>query len=195
MNTDEAPNEPADYQRTGTDKDDLGQLMQGYQQADPAAAALLVERVSPQIFRFFLAQVRQRARAEDLLQDFWLRVHSARQTYRHGEPVLPWLYAIARYTQIDNFRRRSRVSRHEIQTEALPDVSAAPVEEDRSGGELENLLSPLPASQRDVVVMLKVNGLSLEEVARATGTSVGSVKQKAHRAYETLRKVLGGSSQ
>lgn len=40
--------------------------------------------------------------------------------------------------------------------------------------------------------MMKVEGHSLEEVAAATGTSVGSVKQRVHRAYEKLRKVLGG---
>ena len=173
---------------------DFAQLMERYQQADSEAVGQLIERVSPQIFRFFLAQVRERSRAEDLLQEFWLRVHNARRTYRPGEPLLPWLYAIARYTQVDNFRRRSRVNRHEVQTEALPDVSAAPLEEDHSSDELRDLLAPLPASQREVLVMLKVNGLSLEEVARATGTTVGSVKQKAHRAYETLRKLLGGSS-
>jgi RNA polymerase sigma-70 factor (ECF subfamily) len=39
--------------------------------------------------------------------------------------------------------------------------------------------------------MLKVSGLSLEEVARATGSSVGAVKQRAHRAYEKLRQVFG----
>ncbi len=39
--------------------------------------------------------------------------------------------------------------------------------------------------------MLKLTGLSLEEVARVTGCSVGSVKQKAHRAYETLLRLLG----
>jgi RNA polymerase sigma-70 factor (ECF subfamily) len=63
-----------------------------------------------------------------------------------------------------------------------------------SGGipDLEALLAPLPQSQREVVEMLKVSGLSLEEVARATSLSVGSVKQKAHRAYETLRERLGG---
>jgi RNA polymerase sigma-70 factor (ECF subfamily) len=40
--------------------------------------------------------------------------------------------------------------------------------------------------------MLKVAGMSLEEVARATSSSVGSVKQKAHRAYEKLRERMGG---
>jgi RNA polymerase sigma-70 factor (ECF subfamily) len=54
----------------------------------------------------------------------------------------------------------------------------------------EHMIAELPASQREVLTMLKVNGLSLEEVARATSSSVGSVKQKAHRAYERLRKLL-----
>ncbi len=52
------------------------------------------------------------------------------------------------------------------------------------------MLATLPESQREVIVMLKVSGLSLEEVARATGSSVGSVKQKAHRGYEKLRAIL-----
>jgi RNA polymerase sigma-70 factor (ECF subfamily) len=60
------------------------------------------------------------------------------------------------------------------------------------GPDLEALLGSLPESQREVVVMLKVSGMSLEEVARATSSSVGSVKQKAHRAYEKLREVLTG---
>jgi len=51
----------------------------------------------------------------------------------------------------------------------------------------------LPESQREVLILLKVSGLSLEEVARATGVSIGSVKQKAHRAYDSLRKRLGRS--
>jgi RNA polymerase sigma-70 factor (ECF subfamily) len=48
----------------------------------------------------------------------------------------------------------------------------------------------LPESQQEVVKMLKVAGLSLEETARATGSTVGSVKQKAHRAYRRLRELL-----
>ena len=56
--------------------------------------------------------------------------------------------------------------------------------------DFEELIAVLPASQREVVSMLKVGGMSLEEVARATASSVGSVKLKAHRAYEKLREVL-----
>ena len=56
---------------------------------------------------------------------------------------------------------------------------------------LADLLETLPAAQRETIWLLKVSGLSLEEVARATGSSVGAVKQRAHRAYEKLRKIFG----
>ena len=68
----------------------LEQLMMRYQQADSEAAGALIDITSPQFFRFFLACVGNRSDAEDLLQDFWLRMHAARRSYRPPEPVLPW---------------------------------------------------------------------------------------------------------
>ena len=53
--------------------------------------------------------------------------------------------------------------------------------------DLETLLAPLSDSEREVILMMKVAGMSLEDVARATSSSVGSVKQKVHRAYGKLR--------
>lgn len=167
-------------------------LMARYQQGDAAAAGLLVDTLSAQFFRFFLGQVRSRELADDLLQDFWLRIHSARQTYRPSEPLLPWMYAIARRVRIDQYRRTRNRSGREMQVDRLPDVPA-PVSGAASSVDFEKLLAALPESQREVIVMLKVSGLSVEEVARATGSSAGSVKQKAHRAYEKLRALLGGS--
>ena len=54
----------------------------------------------------------------------------------------------------------------------------------------EELVAALPEAQREVVTMLKVDGLSVEEIARATSSTIGAVKQKAHRAYERLRNAL-----
>jgi RNA polymerase sigma-70 factor (ECF subfamily) len=56
--------------------------------------------------------------------------------------------------------------------------------------DFETLMTFLPESQREVVTMLKVLGMSVEEVARVTSSTVGSVKQKAHRAYGRLRTIL-----
>ncbi len=167
--------------------------MRKYQEGESSAAAALIDRISPQVFHFFLAQTRERSSAEDLLQDFWLRVHKARRTYRPGEPLMPWIYGIARRTRIDDYRRRSRIAKHEYQSEQLPEI-AAQRSDQGAPYDIARALQKLPESQRETILMLKVAGLSLEEVARATGASVGAVKQKAHRGYETLRKLFGGES-
>jgi RNA polymerase sigma-70 factor (ECF subfamily) len=106
---------------------------------------------------------------------------------------LPWLYAIARHVKIDAYRKR-RHERYEepLKTESEQLVAAAADKNELP--DLDTLLRHLPASQREVIVMLKISGLSLEEAARATSCSVGSVKQKAHRAYEKMRALLAGSN-
>jgi len=162
--------------------------MKRYQQADPAAPAALVAALSPPLLRFFRSDLAGREQAEDLLQETWLRIHRVRHTYRPGEPLLPWVYAIARRVRIDGFRRRFRVARHETAVAELPEH--APAEGRDALPEFATLVAQLPESQREVVTLLKVAELSLEEVARATSSTVGAVKQKAHRAYETLRKLL-----
>jgi RNA polymerase sigma-70 factor (ECF subfamily) len=169
---------------------DLEILMSRYQQGDSAAVWLLVHRLSPQLHRFFLAQLVSSRYADDLLQETWMRIHQARHTYRPGEPVLPWLYAIARHIRVDHFRKQHRSDRRELQVEQLPEAPADPASAASTVPDMETLLADLPASQREVICMLKISGMSLEEVARATSSSVGSVKQKAHRAYAKLRERL-----
>ena len=165
----------------------LDTLMARYQAGDFAAATALVECIGPQLHRFFMAQSASRSDADDLLQETWLRIHRVRHTYRRGEPVLPWFYAIARRVRIDHYRRASRTTARERRLEEVSDVTATLSREEAHVDDLETLLAPLSESQREVIWMMKVAGMSLEEVARATSCSVGSVKQKVHRAYRNLR--------
>jgi RNA polymerase sigma-70 factor (ECF subfamily) len=166
------------------------QLMAQYQLGDRASAAALVKRLSPQLYRFFLAQISSRADADDLLQETWMRIHEARRTYRAGQPLLPWLYAIARHVRVDHYRKNRRLQAGREPLNDLPE-GQLPATAALGSLRMEDLLATLPESQREVVVMLKVADMSLEEVARATSSSVGSVKQKAHRAYEALRARFG----
>lgn len=167
----------------------LEALMLAYQQGDAAAGDELFTRVSQQLYRFMAAQSGDRRYADDLLQDLWLRVHKARHTYRPGDPVIPWLYAIARFVKVDGYRKR-RAERFEEPLTPGFEPHQRPAGQAPNLPDINKLLEGLPASQREVVLMLKVSGLSLEEVAKATASSVGSVKQKAHRAYEKLRTSL-----
>jgi RNA polymerase sigma-70 factor (ECF subfamily) len=168
----------------------LESLMSAYQQADHEAATTLIERLSPLLLRYFGAQPAYRRHAEDLVQETWIRIHKARHTYRGPEPVLPWIFAIARHTGLDGYRRSKRVEMRETQMDELPQVAAPEPIAATSEADLDALLAELPESQREVIVMLKVSGMSIEEVARATAASTGSVKQKAHRAYQKLRETL-----
>lgn len=163
----------------------LQQLMSRYQQADAAAVPVLIKRLSPQLFRFFACQMGSRSDAEDMLQDLWLRIHRARHTYRPGEPVLPWIYAIARRVRTDSYRQRRRIASREMTFAVLPEPCAQ--RNSVSSLLFEDLVSPLSERQRAVLTMLKVSGMSIEEVARATTSTIGAVKQDAHRAYRRLR--------
>jgi RNA polymerase sigma-70 factor (ECF subfamily) len=164
--------------------------MSQYQQADPAAAASLIELLSPQLYRFFASQMGNRADAEDMLQDVWLRIHRVRHTYRPMEPVLPWIFAIARRVRVDHYRKRHRIASREETMAEVPELPASGGQRKRELPGFEDLVAGLPNSQREVLTMLKVNELTLEEIAKATSSTVGAVKQKAHRAYQQLRKLL-----
>src|SRR5579864_2013219 len=138
---------------------DLESLMVRYQQGDFSAASELVTRLSPALHRFFMVQFVSRRYADDLLQETWLRIHEGRHTYHPGEPVLPWLYAIARHVRVDQYRKVRRVETREQQMESIPEggqalrADAAP--------DLQAMLSALPESQREVIVMMKVSGMTL----------------------------------
>jgi RNA polymerase sigma-70 factor (ECF subfamily) len=169
---------------------ELRDLMIRYQAADPGAVEGLVIRLSPVLLRFLSAPNLSADDTEDILQDFWLRLHRARHTYSPREPVLPWIFAIARHTSLDAYRRRRRLLAREITFPSIPEDLYQTQQPDVAEGEFFRALDQLPKSQREVVLMLKVSGMSLEEVARATSVSVGAIKQRAHRAYGKLRAIL-----
>jgi len=179
---------PGDAAPSGLqDEDRLRDLMIRYQEGDAAAVDSLVTNLSPALLRFCWGSGMSRSDAEDLLQDCWLRIHRARHTYLPSEPLLPWIFAVARHARLDAYRRRRRLGSREVLVAGTPEpAGTSPTP---NSGVME-LVNRLPEGQREVIVMLKVVGMSLEEVARATSSTAGGIKQKAHRAYAALRSML-----
>jgi RNA polymerase sigma-70 factor (ECF subfamily) len=169
----------------------LGALLAQYQQGNRQAANDFVSLLHPILYRYFLAQTGKPAQAEDLMQECWVRIHRGRSSYRPGEPVLPWAFAIARHTKIDEYRKDSaRTSRENAVAgtgEPITDPRRS-IEQGLAAAEILSRLHELPDGQREVFMMLKVQGMSVDEVANVVGSSRSAVKQKAFRAYETLRK-------
>lgn len=170
----------------------LEQLMRRYQEADRAAAESLMQALMPVLSRFFLSMPDSRPAADDLVQETLLRIHRARHTYRPGEPLLPWVYSIARHVRVDQYRKMRRTVHHEeaVDPEVLQARATASQVETEDVYDFDTLMGHLPESQREVLTMLKVLGMTVEEVARVTSSTTGAVKQKAHRAYARLRSVL-----
>jgi len=130
---------------------------------------------------------------EDLVQEVLLAVHLQRGTHIEGLPVSHWLMGITHYKWVDYWRRRGRrvevVDDPEIldQLPAYPDAAAAEATRD-----LGCLLLRLPAAQRRAIELLKVEGLTAPEAARAVGVSESAIKVQAHRGLQRLATMMRG---
>lgn len=175
--------------------------MERYCSGDAEAFRTLYARVAPRMLGYLLRMSKDRALAEDLLQLTFLKVHRARAAYVRGADPMPWLYAIAHRTFLDEMRKRKR-SRVQVGGDDLPERPAhisgkaedQVADADGSASELARLaiqaLERLPDKQREAVVLTKLDGKSIAEAAAITGTTPGAMKVRAHRGYVALRKAL-----
>jgi RNA polymerase sigma-70 factor (ECF subfamily) len=167
-------------------------LMERLQRGDADACRLLLDDIGPAVTRFLRGRVAI-DEVEDVYQEVFMALFQARHTYEAGRPLEPWLFAIARNVAADHSRRRwARASWEEL-TADLPERAAG--SSPAASPDIEALLTRLPPAQREAFAMLKLDGMTLEAAAGRTGISVGALKVRAHRAYKTLRKLIGGEGE
>ncbi len=168
--------------------------MERYQHDDRQAFDELFRRHAQRVFGFLYRHTFDRARAEDLLQQTWLKVHRARASYRAGAPFAPWLYTIANNARRDAARGDSR-SREELTTDGAAPEATPAVDEGPDAERVRAALLALPEAYREVIVMHRWQELSFAEIAEVLSTTEGAIKVRAHRGYLALREILAGSSQ
>lgn len=155
---------------------------------------------SPMVCRFHRARVADVARADDLVQETFLKLHQARHTYDPAYPLEPWLLAIARHTWLMDVRTRSR--RPHAVGIAADDEGGRPFERLAASGtstaemlahrdEIGRALHELPVSGRTAVVLHHVWGYSFAEIARRAGVSEAAVKLRSSRGLRALRAAIG----
>ncbi len=132
---------------------------------------------------------------EDMVQETLLALHLKRGTYDPALPVSAWVHAIARHKFIDLLRRRGRETRSTESLDLLDDrdddrlPTAAP-DEGPVRRDLATLLQTLPPAQRDAIVMIKIEGLSVAEASARSGVSVSALKVQVHRGLKRLAESL-----
>ena len=128
---------------------------------------------------------------EDLVQESLLAIHNQRHTYDLGQPLTPWVYALARYKLIDLLRRRSRTDMLNDPLDGDSELFvAAESEASDARRDVSRLLDQLPDRQRLPIVHMKLEGLSVAETAQRTGMSESAVKVGVHRGLKTLAAVI-----
>ncbi|HEY5678284.1 MAG TPA: sigma-70 family RNA polymerase sigma factor [Myxococcales bacterium] len=170
----------------------LSALMTKAQGGDGPAYEMLLAEVLVLVRAFARRRLRQPDALEDVTQETLLSIHRDRHTYDPLRPFLPWMYAIARHRLFDFAEKQRRRSRNEISAASgMEDGAPAQIaSQDAPDGFLRRALALLSTAQREVIAMLKVDGLSVAEISRRTGRSQSSVKITAHRGYEKLRRLL-----
>lgn len=136
--------------------------------------------------------------ALDLTQEVFYRAWRSIRTFRAGERVLPWLYQVARNTQIESHRRKQlqRFSLEEAREDVGFEVTSAarsPVQAAESADaqdRVQRALLRLPAEYREAVVLRFVEDLPYEEIAQIQGVAVGTAKSRVFRAKEQLAELL-----
>ena len=135
----------------------------------------------------------QPARAEDLVQDAFVRAWQALPTFRFESAFSTWLHRLAINTALMGLRSRSGGEDLETDDTALDFVATNDTAGHRTRErlDLERVIATLPPRARAVLVLHDIEGYKHEEIAAELGMAVGSSKAQLHRARGLLRARLG----
>jgi RNA polymerase sigma-70 factor (ECF subfamily) len=174
------------------------QLMLQVKLGDGSSFAMLLEKHQPAVQGYLYRRVRNRAIAEELAQEVFLRVYRARSSYEPTARFKAWLYQIASHLGANSRRDRRREVAHDPLDDRRPHRPALQVP-DRGASIEERLLfavkcrevreavAELPDKQRAAVWMHKFGGKEYADIARELDLSESAVKSLMFRAHEKLR--------
>lgn len=180
------------------------QLLALYARGELSAMGVLVARFQKPLFTFLVRMSGDRARAEDLLQEAFLRMIEHADTFEGGARLKTWLYRIARNLCIDEMRRQKHRRHASMDAEqadgddrTLHDrVAASAPHSDRQavGHQLSQsmlaAIDKLPDDQREVFLLRQVHALQFKEIAEITAVSENTVKSRMRYALERLQGAL-----
>jgi RNA polymerase sigma-70 factor (ECF subfamily) len=168
------------------------ELMRAYGQGDAGAFETLYKRHRGPVYRFVLRAIKNRSSAEELFQEVWIRVIEARSRYTPQARFTTWLYTIAHNLLVDHWRRKglTLVQLDDEAAVAAPDNPARQAEAREALARLLQAIESLPAAQREAFLLHEEAGLSVAEIAAATGTNEEAAKSRLRYAMAKLKAAV-----
>ena len=167
------------------------ELMSAYVGGDDAAFRTLYERYAGPLTRAVYARVGNQDVARDIVQDAFVRFHNARNDFKVGARVRPWLYTIAFNRARDWGRKKGRRTYVEYEDRDFPVMPTDEVVRQEDIQRIRDALDELSPKHREVIDLHWFEGLSFPEISQITGDGVSALKVRAHRTYKKLRSLLG----
>jgi RNA polymerase sigma-70 factor, ECF subfamily len=182
------------------------QLMLAFKSGDARAFSTLVQRHRGAVYNFILRYVGHRQRAEDVLQETWMKVVRSSSDYEPKARFTTWVFTIARNLCVDSARKESYRQADSLDapmggddegrelSQAVPDEGAQGP--DRAAHNVRvrpfimQAISALPPEQREVFLLREYQGIGFKEIAEVTGVNENTVKSRMRYALEGLRKRL-----
>jgi RNA polymerase sigma-70 factor, ECF subfamily len=176
-------------------------IASGLRRRDPDLLDRLIEQYQHRLLRYLVYLSGNRALAEDLFQETWIRVIERGHQYDGRHEFSTWLYAVARNLTIDYLRKKSPVSLDglmEDEDHAPPEpadtrpLAWEVVQQHEQADRINAALTGVPAEYREAIVLRFQDGMGLEEIAAVTGAPLGTVKSRLYRGLNLLVGRLEG---
>jgi RNA polymerase sigma-70 factor (ECF subfamily) len=168
------------------------ELMLAYRHGDAGAFETLYKRHRGALYRFVLRSLKQRSTAEELFQEVWIRVIEARERYAPQARFTTWLYTIAHNLLVDHWRKKG-LALVSLDAQDLPVESQNPARQAEGREALARFLQALealPAAQREAFLLHEEAGLSVSEIAAATGSNEEAAKSRLRYAMAKLKAAV-----
>lgn len=154
-------------------------------------AKRLVELI-PRLRRYARALVGDRAGADDLVQDTLERAWAKLHLYRRGTDLRAWLFTVMHNVHVNRVRATRTT---DVLQDEMPELAQNGAQADALLlRDLDRAIAQLPADQRAVLLLVTLEEMSYEEVARTLGIPIGTVMSRLSRAREKLRALMSGQS-
>ena len=154
-------------------------------------AERLVELI-PRLRRYARALVGDRASADDLVQDTLERAWAKLHLYRRGTDLRAWLFTVMHNVHVNKVRATRPTDSLD---DEMPELALrAPQGDALMVRDLDRAIALLPSEQRTVLLLVTLEDMSYEEVARTLGIPIGTVMSRLSRAREKLRVLMLGQA-